>query len=77
MPLLWVLGQLEAGDPPDTYAKSAFTSTQQAAIAGLRFVPLYAARGFMTPGFERLLALHVDRERVIVGPTAAEHVWTL
>ena len=72
MPVLWVLGQREAGDQPNVYAKSAFDSEQRAAIAeiaGLRFVPLYAARGFLSPGFERLLARHVDRANVIVGPS--------
>jgi hypothetical protein len=56
------------------YAKSAFDPDQRAALAaieGLRFVPLYAARGFMSPGFEQLLARHVDRATVIVGPDAA------
>ena len=41
---------------------------------GVRFVPLYAARGFLSPGFERLLARHVDRANVIVGPIAEERV---
>ena len=74
MPLLWVLGQRQAGDRPDVYAKSAFDPDQRAALAaieGLRFVPLYAARGFLSPGFERLLARHVDPANVIVGPVAA------
>jgi hypothetical protein len=77
MPVLWVLGQREAGDWPDVYAKSAFDDAQRAAIAaipGLRFVPLYAARGFLSPGFERLVARHVDRAEVIVGPIAEERV---
>lgn len=78
MPVLWMLGQRDAGDRPDVYAKSAFDAQQRAAIAaiaGLRFVPLYAARGFLSPGFERLLERHVDRENVIVGRTAGERVW--
>lgn len=78
MPVLWVLGQREAGDKPDVYAKSAFDKEQRAAIAafdGLRFVPLYAARGFLSPGFERLLARHVDRAEVIVGAIAEQRVW--
>lgn len=75
MPLLWMLGQRQAGDRPNVYAKSAFGTEQQAAITGLRFVPLYAARGFLSPGFEQLLARHVDRTRVIVGPFAEERVW--
>jgi hypothetical protein len=78
MPVLWMLGQRQAGDPPNVYAKSAFDSEQLAALAdidGLRFVPLYAARGFLSPGFERLLARHVDRANVIVGPIAEERVW--
>ena len=77
MPVLWVLGQRQAGDRPDVYAKSAFDAEQRAAIAaieGLRFVPLYAARGFLSPGFERLLARYVDRANVIVGPIAEERV---
>lgn len=78
MPVLWMLGQREAGDKPNVYAKSAFDKEQRAAIAdiaGLRFVPLYAARGFLSPGFERLLARHVDRAQVIVGHIAEERVW--
>ena len=45
-----------------------------AAIEGLRFVPLYAARGFLSPGFERLLARYVDPANVILGPIAAERL---
>ena len=47
MPVLWVLGQRDAGDRPDVFATSAFDHDNRAAIAaieGLRFVPLYAAR---------------------------------
>lgn len=78
MPVLWMLGQHQAGDTPNVYAKSAFDKEQRAAIAampGLRFVPLYAARGFLSPGVERLLARHVDRTQVIVGHIAEERVW--
>jgi hypothetical protein len=78
MPVLWMLGQRDAGDQPNVYAKSAFAKEQLTAIAampGLRFVPLYAARGFLSPGFERLLARHVDPAKVIVGPIAEERVW--
>jgi hypothetical protein len=78
MPVLWMLGQRQAGDEPNVYAKSAFDREQReaiAGIAGLRFVPIYAARGFLSPGFERLLARHVDRTRVIVGHIAEERVW--
>jgi hypothetical protein len=78
MPVLWMLGQREAGDRPNVYAKSAFDKEQRAQIAeidGLRFVPLYAARGFLSPGFERLLARHVDPASTIVGPIARERVW--
>jgi hypothetical protein len=78
MPVLWMLGQREAGDKPNVYAKSAFDKEQRAeiaTIAGLCFVPLYAARGFLSPGFERLLARHVDRSKVIVGHIAEERVW--
>lgn len=78
MPVLWMLGQREAGDRPNVYAKSAFSKEQQAGlagIAGLRFVPLYAGRGFLSPGFERLVARHVDRATVVVGPIAEERVW--
>jgi hypothetical protein len=78
MPVLWMLGQRDAGDPPNVYAKSAFDTQQRSAIAeiaGVRFVPLYAARGFLSPGFERTLARHVDRVNVIVGDIAAERVW--
>ena len=74
MPVLWVLGQREAGDWPDVYAKSAFDHDQQAAIDGLRFVPLPAARGFLSPGFERLLVHHLDPAKVILGPIAAERL---
>jgi hypothetical protein len=77
MPVLWVLGQREAGDRPDVYAKSAFDPEQLAAIAridGVRFVPLYAARGFLSPGFERLLGRSIDRANVIVGPIAEERL---
>jgi hypothetical protein len=80
MPLLWMLGQRTAGDPPNVYSASAFDQDQRAALAaldGLRFVPLYAARGFMSPGFERLLARHVDRSTVIVGHIAEERVWSV
>jgi hypothetical protein len=75
MPVLWMLGQREAGDRPNVYAKSAFDAEQQAALTGLRFMPLYAARGFLSPGFERLLAHHMDRTRVIVGPIAEQRIW--
>ncbi|MET0143939.1 MAG: ankyrin repeat domain-containing protein [Ilumatobacteraceae bacterium] len=77
MPVLWVLGQRGAGDRPNVYARSAFDDEQRAAIAkieGLRFVPLYAARGFLSPGIERLLARHLDRATVIVGPIAEERL---
>jgi hypothetical protein len=77
MPILWELGQREAGDRPNVYAKSAFDERQLAAIAaigGVRFVPLYAARGFLSPGFEQLLARYVDGANVIVGPIAAERL---
>jgi hypothetical protein len=77
MPILWVLGQREAGDRPDVYVKSAFTAEQRAAIArieGVRFVPLYAARGFLSPGFERLVARHIDPAHVIIGPVAEERL---
>ncbi len=74
MPVLWILGQHEAGDRPDVYAKSAFDNEQQAAIASLRFVPLPAARGFLSPGFERLLAHYLDPAKVILGPIAAERL---
>lgn len=79
MPVLWMLGQRDAGDRPNVYAKSAFDTAQRAALAeipGLRFVPIYAARGFMSPGFERLLAQHVDRSTTIVGHLAEERVWS-
>ncbi|MET0661901.1 MAG: hypothetical protein ABWZ42_02100 [Ilumatobacteraceae bacterium] len=81
MPILWVLGQREAGDRPDVYSKSAFDKQQLAAIAemGVRFVPLYAARGFLSPGFEDLLDRYVDRANVILGPVAAQRLgsgWT-
>jgi ankyrin repeat protein len=78
MPVLWMLGQREAGDKPNVYARSAFDQEERAAIAaidGLRFVPLYAARGFLSPGFERLLARHVGRANVVVGHLAEERVW--
>lgn len=75
MPVLWMLGQREAGDQPNVYAKSAFHKEQRPEIADLRFIPLYAARGFLSPGFEHLLARHVDRASVIVGPIAEERVW--
>jgi hypothetical protein len=78
MPLLWVLGQREAGEQPDVYAKNAFDEKQRRAmaeIAGLRFVPLYAARGFMSPGFERLVARHLNPTNVIVGELAADRIW--
>jgi hypothetical protein len=78
MPVLWMLGQREAGDKPNVYAESAFEKEHRseiAEIAGLRFVPLYAARGFLSPGFEGLLARHVDRAKVIVGHVAEERVW--
>lgn len=77
MPVLWVLGQRDAGDRPDVFARSAFDDENRAAMAtiqGLRFVPLYAARGFLSPGFERLLVRHVDRAKVVVGPLAAERL---
>jgi hypothetical protein len=74
MPVLWMLGQHDAGDRPDVYAKSAFGNEQQAAIASLRFVPLPAARGFLSPGFERLLARCIDPAKVILGPIAAERL---
>ena len=69
MPLIWVLGQREAGERPNVYSKSAFDKKQLTAIksARLRFVPLYAAGGFMSPGFERLVARHLDPTNVIVG----------
>lgn len=72
----YVLGQREAGDKQDVYAKSAFDKEQRAEMAELRFVPLYAARGFLSPGFERLLARHVDRANVTVGPIAEKRVWS-
>jgi hypothetical protein len=78
MPVLWMLGQRQAGDKPNVYAKSAFDKEQLVTIAtidGLRFVPLYAARGFLSPGFEHLLARHVDPAKVVVGPIARERVW--
>ena len=74
MPVVWVLGQREAGDRPDVYAKSAFDHEQQTAIEGLRFVPLPAARGFLSPGFERLVARSVDPGTVILGPIAAQRL---
>jgi hypothetical protein len=77
MPVLWVLGQRQAGDRPNVYSKSAFDREQLAAIAaieGVCFVPLYAARGFLSPGFERLLARYADRANVILGPIAAERL---
>ncbi len=36
MPVLWMLGQREAGDRPNVYAKSAFDDEQRAAIADTR-----------------------------------------
>ena len=62
---------------PTCTRRARSTSEQLAAIAaieGVRFVPLYAARGFLSPGFERLLARYVDRANVIVGPIAAERL---
>ena len=47
---------------------------QQEAVEGLRFVPLPAPRGFLSPGFERLLARYVDPAKVILGPIAAERL---
>ena len=35
---------------------------------------LYAARGFLSPGFERLLGRSIDRANVIVGPIAEERL---
>jgi len=67
-----MLGQREAGDRPKFVRQERFDNEQRAAIEGLRFVPLYAARGFLSPGFERHLARHVDRETAVVGPIAAE-----
>jgi hypothetical protein len=78
MPVLWELGQREAGDKPNVYARSAFSKEQLATLKqldGLRFVPLFAKGGFLSPGFERLLAQHVDPSKVIVGHLAKERVW--
>jgi hypothetical protein len=74
-PRLWMLGQPVDGDRPGIWTKSGFTKDQWAAIADLRFVPLYAAGGFLSPGLERLLARHVDRRTAIVGRLAEERVW--
>jgi hypothetical protein len=77
-PIIWVLGQRQAGDAPNVYSRRTFNREQLAALErtpGLRFVPIYAARGFLSPGFERLLARHVDRASVIVGDFAEERVW--
>jgi hypothetical protein len=72
-PVIWVLGQREAGDAPNVYSKRAFSRDQLAAlelVPGLRFVPIYAARGFLSPGFELMLTRYVDRASVVVGPHA-------
>jgi hypothetical protein len=77
-PVIWVLGQRQAGDAPDAYSKRTFGRDQLAAlerIPGLRFVPIYAAGGFLSPGFERMLTRHVDRSSVVIGPQAAERAW--
>lgn len=76
-PVIWVLGQREAGDAPNVYSKRTFTRDQLAAldlIPGLRFVPIYAARGFLSPGFERLLSRHLDRTSLVVGPQAEQRL---
>ena len=77
MPVLWVLGQREAGDRPDVYAKSAFDPEQRAAIArstacaSSRCTPRVAscrrASSVSSPA-------HVDPANVIVGPVAEERL---
>jgi hypothetical protein len=77
-PVIWVLGQRHAGDAPNVYSKRTFGRDQLAVlerIPGLRFVPIYAARGFLSPGFEHLLARYVDRTSIVVGAEARERVW--
>ncbi|MET0955322.1 MAG: hypothetical protein ABWY68_05180 [Cryobacterium sp.] len=78
MPELWVLGQRKAGDRPDVYVKSAFDKEQRTTMtqmAGLCFVPLYAAGDFMSPGFERLVARHLNPANTIVGELAEDRIW--
>ena len=77
-PVIWVLGQRHVGDAPNVYSKRAFSRDQLAAlelIPGLRFVPIYAARGFLSPGFELMLTRHVDRTSVVVGTQAGQRGW--
>lgn len=77
-PVLWFLGQRTDGDKPNLYSRRAFAKAQDQelrAIDGLRFVPLFAGRGFLSPGIQQLLVRHVDPSTVIVGPAARPLLW--
>lgn len=72
-PAVWALGQHTAGHAAGPYERRAFPNDQLDALerAGVRFVTVPAARGFMSPRLERLLARLVDPAATTVSPNAA------